>query len=204
MKNSDDTYTNNVINDDEFNKFIEAKTFKEKIKILTIHSENNQKNIENMMNMENYKTSYVTSQEEISKQFEEFCNMKGIKAKFKVVFSQMKENIHYQHAQNKANLEATKNSKVNQEFKEFLHTKGFKAKCRLVIENIKKGAKNANADTAIKIDELNKKTKASINTHIVHSDEYSEYSAKQLSEEFNVFLKEHGLDEKYSVEIVEE
>ena len=150
MKNNDDTYANNVINNEEFNKFMEAKTFKEKIKILIIHSENNQKNIENRRknNMENYKTDYATSQEEISKQFEEFCHTKGIKAKFKVAFSQMKENAHHQHEQDKANIEAVRNSKENQEFKEFLHTKGFKAKCRLVIENMKKGAKNANADTA--------------------------------------------------------
>ena len=206
MKNNNDTYTNNVISDDEFHQFMEAKTFKEKIKILIIHSENNQKNIENRRknNMENYKTDYAVSEEEISKQFEEFCNTKGIKAKFKVAFSQMKENAHHQHEQDKANIEAIKNSKENQEFKEFLHTKGFKAKCRLVIENIKKGAKNANADTARKIDELNQKTKVSINAHKVNSNENSEYSAKQLSEEFNAFLKEHGLDEKYSVEIVEE
>ena len=155
--------------------------------------------------MENYKTDYATSQEEISKQFEEFCHTKGIKAKFKVAFSQMKENTHRQHEQDKANLEAVKNSKENQEFKEFIHTKGFKAKCRLVIENIKKSAKNVNAETARKIDELNKKTKASINAHRVNANvNTSEYSAKQLSEEFTAFLKEHGLDEKYSVEIVEE
>ena len=46
MKNKDETYISNVINDEEFNEFLEAKTFKEKIQILTIHSENNQKNVE--------------------------------------------------------------------------------------------------------------------------------------------------------------
>ena len=130
MKNNNDTYTNNVISDDEFHQFMEAKTFKEKIKILTIHSENNQKNIENRRknNMENYKTDYAVSEEEISKQFKEFCNTKGIKAKFKVAISQMKENAYQQHEQDKANIEAVRNSKENQDFKEFLHTKGFKAK----------------------------------------------------------------------------
>ena len=32
MKNNNDTYTNNVISDDEFHQFMEAKTFKKKLK----------------------------------------------------------------------------------------------------------------------------------------------------------------------------
>ena len=155
--------------------------------------------------MENYNADYAVSQEEITKQFEEFCHTKGIVAKFKVAFEQMGENAHRQHEQDKANIEAVKNSEENKEFKEFLHTKGFKAKCRLVIENIKKGAANANADTARKLDELHAKTQASIRAHsVTPGAKPAEYSAEQLAAEFNAFLKERGLDEKYAVQIVEE
>lgn len=154
--------------------------------------------------MENYQTDYAVSQQEISKQFDEFCHTKGIVAKFKVAFEQMGENARRQHEQDKANIEAVKNSEENKEFREFLHTKGFKAKCRLVIENIKRGAANANADTAIKIDELHAKTQASIRAHSVNHAKPAEYSAEQLAAEFNAFLHEKGLDEKYAVQIVEE
>ena len=155
--------------------------------------------------MENYNGDYAVSQEEITKQFEEFCHTKGIVAKFKVAFEQMGENARRQHEQDKANIEAVKNSEENKEFKEFLHTKGFKAKCRFVIESIKRGAKNANADTAKKLDELHAKTQASIHAHsVTPGAKTTEYSAEQLAAEFNAFLKERGLDEKYAVQIVEE
>ena len=88
--------------------------------------------------MENYNADYAVSQEEITKQFEEFCHTKGIVAKFKVAFEQMGENASRQKEQDKANIEAVKNAEENKEFRDFLHTKGFKAKCRLVIENIKR------------------------------------------------------------------
>ncbi len=155
--------------------------------------------------MENQNAACAVSQEEITKQFEEFCHTKGIVAKFKVAFEQMGENARRQKEQDKANIEAVKNSEENKEFREFLHTKGFKAKCRLVIENMKKSAKNANADTAKKLDELHAKTQASIRAHSVsRSAEPAEYSAEELAAEFNAFLKERGLDEKYAVQIVEE
>ena len=155
--------------------------------------------------MDNYNADYAVSQEEIAKQFDEFCAAKGIVAKFKVAFAQMGENARRQHEQDKANIEAVKNSEENREFREFLHTKGFKAKFRLVIENIKRGAANANADTARKLDELHAKTQANIRAHSVKPNSKSdEYSAEQLATEFNAFLKERGLDEKYAVQIVEE
>ena len=155
--------------------------------------------------MENYNAACSVSQEEITKQFEEFCKTKGIVAKFKVAFEQMDENARRQKEQDKANIEAVKNSEENKEFKEFLHTKGFKAKCRFVIESMKKSAKNANADTAKKLDELHAKTQASIHAHrVTPNAKPTEYSAEQLAAEFNAFLKERGLDEKYAVQIVEE
>ena len=195
------------LTEEDLKEFLSAKTYEEQFEILLKHSQKNQKiiGIRRKKKMENYNGDYAVSQEEITKQFEEFCHTKGIVAKFKVAFEQMGENAHRQHEQDKANIEAVKNSEENKEFKEFLHTKGFKAKCRLVIENIKRGAKNANADTAKKLDELHARTQANIRAHCVsQSAKPAEYSAEQLAAEFNAFLKERGLDEKYAVQIVEE
>ena len=202
MKDEDDAFTI-----EDWNEFLSAKTYAEQFEILLKHSQKNQKIIEirRKKKMENYNADYAVSQEEITKQFEEFCHTKGIVAKFKVAFEQMGENAHRQHEQDKANIEAVKNSEENKEFREFLHTKGFKAKCRFVIESMKKSAKNANADTAKKLDELHAKTQASIRAHSVTPNaKPAEYSAEQLAAEFNAFLKERGLDEKYAVQIVEE
>ena len=189
----------------DFQEFLSAKTYEEQFGILLKHSEKNKKYIEiRRKKMENNK-DYAVSQEEITKQFEEFCHTKGIVAKFKVAFEQMGDNARRQREQDKANIEAVKNSEENKEFREFLHTKGFKAKCRLIIENLKKGAANANADTARKIDELHAKTQASVRAHsVTPGAKPAEYSAEQLAAEFNAFLKERGLDEKYAVQIVEE
>ena len=191
---------------EDFKEFLSAKTYEEQFGILLKHSEKNKNHIEiRRKKMENYNANYAVSQEEIAKQFDEFCKTKGIVAKFKVAFEQMGDNARRQHEQDKANLEAVKNSEENKEFREFLHTKGFKAKCRLVIENIKKGAANANADTARKLDALHAKTQASIRAHSVNAGATpAEYSAEELSKEFNAFLKERGLDDKYAVQIVEE
>ena len=202
MKDEDEAF---VI--DDLNEFLSAKTYAEQLEILLKHSQKNQKIIEirRKKKMENYNADYAVSQEEITKQFEEFCHTKGIVAKFKVAFEQMGENASRQKEQDKANIEAVKNSEENKEFREFLHAKGFKAKCRLVIENIKRGAANANADTARKLDELHAKTQANLRAHNVNpSAKPAEYSAEQLAAEFNAFLKERGLDEKYAVQIVEE
>ncbi len=201
MEDAEDAFTI-----EDLNEFLSAKTYGEQFEILLKHSEKNQKIIEirRKKKMENYNAGYAVGGEEIAKQFEEFCKTKGIVAKFKVAFEQMGENARRQKEQDRANIEAVKNSEENKEFREFLHTKGFKAKCRLVIENIKRGAANANADTARKLDELHKKTQANIRAHGVPAAKSAEYSAEQLSAEFNAFLKERGLDEKYSVQIVEE
>ena len=201
MRDEEDAFTI-----DDLNEFLSAKTYAEQFEILLKHSQKNQKIIEirRKKKMENYNADYAVSQEEITKQFEEFCVAKGIVVKFKVALEQMGENARRQKEQDKANIEAVKNSEENKEFREFLHTKGFKAKCRFVIESIKRGAKNANADTAKKLDELHAKTQASIRAHSVTNAKPAEYSAEQLAAEFNAFLKERGLDEKYAVQIVEE
>ena len=202
MRDEEDAFTI-----EDWNEFKSAKTYAEQFEILLKHSQKNQKIIEirRKKKMENYNADYAVSQEEITKQFEEFCHTKGIVAKFKVAFEQMGANARRQKEQDKANIEAVKNSEENKEFREFLHTKGFKAKCRFVIESMKKSAKNANADTAKKLDELHAKTQASIRAHSVTPNaKPAEYSAEQLAAEFNAFLKERGLDEKYAVQIVEE
>ena len=201
MEDAEDAFTI-----EDLNEFLSAKTYGEQFEILLKHSEKNQKIIEirRKKKMENYNAGYAVGGEEIAKQFEEFCKTKGIVARFKVAFEQMGENARRQKEQDRANIEAVKNSEENKEFREFLHTKGFKAKCRLVIENIKRGAANANADTARKLDELHQKTQANIRAHGVPAAKSAEYSAEELSAEFNAFLKERGLDEKYSVQIVEE
>ncbi len=192
---------------EDINEFLSAKTYAEQFEILLKHSQKNQQIIEirRKKKMENDNANYSVSQQEIAKQFEEFCHTKGIVAKFKVAFEQMGDNARRQREQDKANIQAVQNSEQNKEFREFLHTRGFRAKCRLVIENIKRGAANANADTARKLDELHAQTQANIRAHGVNRGATAaEYSAEQLSAEFNAFLKERGLDEKYTVQVVEE
>ena len=86
---------------------------------------------------------------EVNEQFQEFLQTKGIKAKFKLAFENMKENTKSQHEQDVKQFNEIKQKSIeeNKDFVEFLHTKGIKAKINLVIENIKKGAREANANT---------------------------------------------------------
>ena len=51
-------YKSEIINNDEFNKFMKAQSFEDKIKILTVHSENNQKNIK-IKNRKNHKSNNI-------------------------------------------------------------------------------------------------------------------------------------------------
>lgn len=163
--------------------------------------------------MENkVKTQAEIEQEmlELNEQFGTFLHTKGIKAKFKLAFSDMAESAHKQHEADVANFEAVKakSAEDNKEFTEFLHTKGIKAKFKLVIENIKKGAKEAPANTAAQIAKVRAETQESIakaNAHAnPHTSALKVYSAESLSEEFNAFLKAKGLDDRYSVIISEE
>ena len=82
---------------------------------------------------------------ELNEQFVEFLHKKGIKAKFKLAFANMKESARIQHQKDVKSFQEVKAKSIeeNREFYEFLHTKGFKAKVKLVIENMKKGAKEA-------------------------------------------------------------
>lgn len=221
MKDKERLNTQNQIEDttalteDDLNEFLAATSYEEQWKTLLKHAEKNNKiiKIRRLKTMEQYNDHHY---EEISKQFEEFCHTKGIAAKFKVAFSDMAENARKQREADKANLEEVKrqSAEANPEFTEFLHTKGFKAKVRLIVENIKKGAKEAPQRTAAAVDGISAQTKANIakaqaNVHVsaagygVKTKDISEYTADELSREFNEFLKAKGLDTKYAVEITD-
>ena len=131
---------------------------------------------------------------DVNDQFVEFLKTKGIKAKFKLAFENMKESTRAQHAADvKAfNEVKRKSAEENKEFVEFLHTKGFKAKVKLVVENIKKGAK-----------ESRQKTKEQIAKSKELAKPYKAVTAIDLDKEFNNFLKQKGLDGKYKVVIEE-
>ena len=131
---------------------------------------------------------------DVNDQFVEFLNTKGIKAKFKLAFENMKESAIEQHKKDVAQFNEVKRQSAenNKEFVKFLHTKGFKAKVKLVIENIKKGAK-----------ESRQKTKEAIEQSRKLANPYRTYTASDLSTEFNAFLKSKGLDTKYIVTIEE-
>ena len=127
---------------------------------------------------------------EVNEQFQEFLQTKGIKAKFKLAFENMKENTKSQHEQDVKQFNEIKQKSIveNKDFVEFLHTKGIKAKINLVIENIKKGAREANANTKAQIEKSKQLAKPT-------------YSADTLTKEFNEFLKLKGLSDKYVVTI---
>lgn len=180
-----------ALTEKDFQEFLSA-TGEEQWKILLAHAEKNKKiiQIRKLKTME----QNTNNHEEISKQFEEFCHTKGIKAKFKVAFANMAENTRKQREADKAQLEEVKRQSAenNKEFTEFLHTKGFKAKVKLIIENIKKGARESNERVRKQIAEAK------------HGVPYARTeSVDDLSREFNAFLKAKGLDDKYVVEITE-
>ena len=136
---------------------------------------------------------------ELNEQFSQFLHTKGIKAKFKLAFANMAESTKKQHEQNVKNINAIKNSQENKDFIEFLHTKGIKAKFHLVIENIKRGIKEAPKKTAKQI--ANSRVNVS---QTVNQLKNEEITADMLSKEFNEFLKQKGLENKFKVEITEE
>ena len=183
------------LTEEDFNEFISA-TGEEQWKILLAHAEKN-KNIIQIRKLKTMEQYNANSNEEISKQFEEFCHTKGIAAKFKVAFANMAENTRKQKQADKERLEEVKrqSAEANPEFTELLHTKGFKAKVKLIIENIKKGAKESNERVRKQIEQAK---------HGVPSVAVQAYTADELAREFNAFLKTKGLDGKYSVEVIEE
>lgn len=121
---------------------------------------------------------------DLNKDFGEFLHTKGIKAKFKLAFDNMKESTKKQHAVDVKNFNEVKAKSIeeNREFYEFLHTKGFKAKVKLVIENIKKGARESR--------------NISVPT-------YSHVKEVNLEKELELFLKQKNLDKKYTIKIEE-
>ncbi|MDE6585142.1 MAG: hypothetical protein K2K80_00475 [Clostridia bacterium] len=182
---------NTALTEKDFNEFLSA-TGNEQWKILLAHAERNKKIIQ-IRRIKTMEQNTNQSYEEISKQFEEFCQTKGIAAKFKVAFANMAENTRKQREADKAHFEEVKrqSAEANPEFTELLHTKGFKAKVKLFIENIKKGAKESN-------EKVRKQIEAS--KHGVPSVSVRTYSAEELAREFNEFLKAKGLD-GYAVEV---
>lgn len=142
-------------------------------------------------------------EQEISRQFEEFCQTKGITAKFKVAFANMAENTRRQKEADKANFEEVKrkSAEANPEFTEFLYAKGLKAKLNVIVENIKKGAQEAPQKTAASVKKAKARAKAS--AAYGQSAPLADYSADDLSREFNEFLKAKGLDGTYTVEVTE-
>lgn len=143
--------------------------------------------------MENQNLNEVL-EKDLNEQFREFLHTKGLTAKFKLAFQNMKESAKVQHAKDvKAFNEAKRQSaEDNKDFVEFLHTKELKAKFKLVIENIKKGARESKEKTKEEIE----KAKALGNPNKV-------ITINDLNNEFNAFLKQKGLDNKYQVTIVE-
>ena len=98
--------------------------------------------------MENKNLNEVL-EKDVTEQFSEFLKTKGLTAKFKLAFENMKESAKIQHANDVEAFNELKRQSAedNKDFVEFLHTKGLKAKVRLVIENIKKGAKESKEKT---------------------------------------------------------
>lgn len=120
---------------------------------------------------------------ELNDKFIAFLHTKGISAKFKLAYQDIKESAIKTHQESVANFNEVKAKSIeeNKEFYEFLHTKGFKAKVKLVIENIKKGAKEAKDHPYGKV----------------------QVSQEDLNQKFNEFLKVNNLDNKYKVVIEE-
>ena len=140
---------------------------------------------------------------ELNNQFSEFLKTKGIKAKFKLAFSNMAESAKKQHEQDVKNFKEIKEKSIeeNKDFVEFLQAKGIKAKFNVVVENIKRGIKEAPEKTAKQI----ANTRANVyNSYSRKQVNNEEVTAEMLAKDFNEFLKLKGLESKFTVEISEE
>lgn len=185
-----------IISIKEFKEFLNAKNYDEKLKIILVHSKKNNQYIKGRITMEQTsKTQSQIEQEitELNNQFSEFLHTKGIKAKFKLAFSNMAESANIQREKDKQNFSTIKQKSIedNKEFVELLHTKGIKAKFKLIIDNIKKGAKESKQNTA----------QAISNSKNIGKPEYQDMTKAQLVNELNEFLKSKGLDSEYSIVI---
>lgn len=133
-------------------------------------------------------------EKELDTQFKEFLHTKGIRTKFKLAFENMKESAAEQHKKDRENFAEVrqKSYEENKEFVDMLHTKGFKAKVKVIIEGFKKSARESKQKTKEAVEQSKKVSTC------------KEISAEGLSAEFNLFLKERGLDSKYTVRVIEE
>lgn len=163
------------ITDEEFNKFIDSLTQEERIKILQEHSKKNTQGIQK------------NEIEVISNQFQEFLKAKGLKCKFKLAIENIKENAKKQHEIDKERFEKIKENSYhdNKAFEDMLKAKGIKAKIKLIVEGFKNSAK-----------ESKQKTKESIQVAKELGNPKS-YSIKNLTDEFNSYLKSKGLSARY-------
>lgn len=202
------------LTEDDLKQFLSARTFKEQFETLLAHAEKNHKVVK-LRSMDGAQTPYTLSYEEVSEQFERFCRTKGIAAKFRVAFSDMAEGVRRQCAADRESFDKVKrqSAAANPEFDEFLHTKGFKAKVRLVVENIRRGARECSRRTAAAADGISARTradieraKAGIYTPRRRADKRdgAEYSAEELTHEFNEFLRVNGLGDRYIAEVTED
>lgn len=204
-----------VITEADYNEFMQARTYGERMQILLAHSQRNNDAIR-QRRIKSEKTQEQIEREmlELNRQFGEFLREKNIFKKFKIAFANMGESARRQHEQDKANMQAAKakSAEENAEFAEFIHTKGFKAKCKLIIENMKNGAKNAPQRTETQIAKSRAQMQANIAAANVHNPratqpyeetEVQDMDAESLVAVFNEFLKSKGLDGEYSVRIAD-
>lgn len=140
--------------------------------------------------MENIEDEMV----DVNQQFTDFLKTKGIKARFKLAFSNMKDNAAVQHQESVREFKEIKKEsrENNKEFVEFLETKGLKAKFYVVVNGFKNGIKEVKSID--KDSDLEEETVECNST---------DCKATELSTEFNNFLKMQGLDTKYQVQIIE-
>ena len=89
MKQTKNVNVDNELTEKDFNEFISA-TGEAQWKILLAHAERNKKIIQ-IRRLKIMEQNNNHSYEEISKQFEEFCHTKGLKAKFRLAFANMAE-----------------------------------------------------------------------------------------------------------------
>ncbi len=132
--------------------------------------------------MENYRTSGENGGE-IGRLFEDFCHERGISAEFDVTFGQTLENGGGQCTQVKPQTS--------------------EAESRIVIKNVKPSSETSDSEEARKIAAIKAETRAVIAEYGAVTTP-SDLSAEKLSAEFNAFLKQKGVADNYSVQVVKE
>ena len=112
------------ITNDDFNSFMNAKTNEERLNILVAHSQKNKKRIKIRRIRKMNENQKVVEQEmlELNNQFGEFLRTKGIKAKFKLAFSNMAESTRKQHEKDVKSFNEVK-AKSIEDNKDFVESK---------------------------------------------------------------------------------